>query len=474
MATAVANFRVLPHRPAVPWAAAGVANGFPLLDATQKILAANLPDIPVENLPMIPTDKLPDSILSGLTYMGVWDASTTTAGDYAQGQLVFSMFPTLTMSEMGLQEEPTKGQYWRVSVASNGHYPQDLTGSPTDFAVGDYLVIESVSKDQNDYYTLTFSKVDNTETVSGVTLDGVVQTGTVVLDDAIGEAQLQDNSIGDTKLKTASVGTSTLKDNSVSTEKLAADSVTATEIAAGVVGGTHISAGSIGETHIQDSSVTSLKIPSGNIQGHHLGANALSASHLPTVWDANGRTKTWFVDNSMPVTELGVDEINYPDNAVNYPKSCMVYDELSAQNAFEVRRQNCEGDITVTLTQRVFVPDNFAGFKMSGGSLNLGLLLDINDDGGSCEVMMDSVQGFENTGNVVPFIPPQQAITSSPTNPFTTTPIADIGEPLDSMNQSLVPGQSFLVKIYIKLTGTGGVNQYVRYRALKYDYLYQV
>lgn len=245
---------VLPHTHNVPLSSANTALGYAKLDENTLIPLELLPQLTLDQIPVLTTDKLPPSIKSGLRLTGVWDAQTNEPGDPNTGKIRFTT-NSMTPEEMGLTEPPTVGQFWVVTVPSDGNYDYQLTGETTDFSVNDFLVISGVNDNNDGTFILSFIKIDNTDTVVGVTLDGVVRTGTVVLDNAIGAAQIKDGSVTLEKMANDSVSTGNLVDASVSTHKLQADSVTEHKILNGNVTTEKLALGCVTSDQLADLAV---------------------------------------------------------------------------------------------------------------------------------------------------------------------------------------------------------------------------
>lgn len=105
----------------------GVANGVATLDGAGKLTAS----------------QLPASAVGGLSYKGVWDASTNT--------------PAIPAASAG-----NKGHYYKVSVAG-----ATIVDTINDWKVGDWIASNGS----------TWDKIDNTDAVSSV----AGRTGAVVL-----------------------------------------------------------------------------------------------------------------------------------------------------------------------------------------------------------------------------------------------------------------------------------------------------
>lgn len=345
---------------------AGQAHGYPSLDVNSLIDEANIPQLSMS--------KMPSAVASGLKYMGKWDASTTTPGDYNQGQLVFRL-TEMTIAQMGLESPPLQGQFWRVDTASANPYAENITDNgPVDFAVTDFLVIDSVTAGVGpDTYLLTFSKVDNTDTVLGVKLDDDNDplTGTVDLRAALDKANFKDT----------------------------------------------------------------------------FGEREMSVSP----------------DNVPPLTVATFDPAAPP------PTTQLICSGNTNIAYLDFIRGDATGDVELLIKQRITVPDNFAAFKLDGGTLTVDLLFNMENDGGNCEATLEEVHGHETVDNRAP----TPVSMTSGNDDYSSYAITGINEPLNGGN-TLVPGQTFLVVIKLKLSGAGGANQKIGFGGLKFDYMYQV
>jgi hypothetical protein len=105
----------------------GQVNGYASLDGSGKV----------------PASQLPESVIGGMTYVSVWDASANT--------------PAIAAAAAG-----NKGHYYKVSVAGS----TNIDGC-ADWKVGDWIVSNGT----------TWDKVDNTDSVSSV----AGKTGAVTL-----------------------------------------------------------------------------------------------------------------------------------------------------------------------------------------------------------------------------------------------------------------------------------------------------
>lgn len=471
----VFNNAFIPHAQPMFSSMGNHPGGFPLINSSSMIEPEFMPVVPVDKIPQIPLGKLPSSITTGgMTYMGVWDASTVSTGSYALGQL---MFDTEQMSnvEMGLESDPEKGQFWRVTGSSGGNYPIDLLEGGVDFEIGDFLVIESVTPGLDaDKFVLTFGKIDNTDSFQGITINATtVTSGVFTLNDNIDTAQLKTDAVDGDKLASDVVDTAHLKNLAVEEQQLAADAVTRHKIKGGELYDEHFSLKAVKTASIDDDAVTEGQLADLAVSTGKIVNGNVTKLKFPPNFDAEGRTMTVYVDQQPPTSEL---LYNTTTNPVACPVTQTRYSESSGLNYLEVVRGSVTEDIEFNIRHRVTLPHNFAGFKLSNNHVQMKMLLDIETGQGDCEVEVMEVFGFESTANArdPPILEPLLTSGNSETS-YSTQAITWVNEPTNGLNATLKPGESFLVNIHVLLSHVGATpTQRVSYGGLKFDYLYQV
>ena len=231
----------------------GTANGFTPLDSNGKI----------------PDQFIPDSIVSGFSFKGDYDASTNSP-DLATDLSQFN-----------------NGHVYRVSVAGS----TDLSGI-TDWGLGDFVVFSEGS----------WLKIDNTQTVTGV--NG--RTGSVQVtmgdmgDGTVLERHLATDSVTRDKIANFAVHENQLDSNAVSVLKLAPNSVAVEKIRDGAVTEPKLADVSVSSAKLKNLSVTNTKLGDSAVTGGKIAANTITYDNMA----ANSVRTTAVLDASITESKL--------------------------------------------------------------------------------------------------------------------------------------------------------------------------
>ena len=234
---------------------------------------------------LVPTANMPSSIVSGLTFVGQWDASTNT--------------PSLTTGIFN------QGQYYRVSVEGS----TELSGI-TDWKVGDWAIRESGS----------WSKVDNSETVTKV--NGYVGDVTLRFSDftdSILSSYLADSAVTSSKLADSSVTTAKLYDLAVTSEKLDDFAVTSDKLDDLAVTSEKLDDLAVTTEKLADSAVTTEKLADSAVTETKIADANVSTAKLAALAVTTDKVIDQAITNEK-LGDLAVTESKISDSAVTTTK----------------------------------------------------------------------------------------------------------------------------------------------------------